>query len=183
MAFEAIPDDFPILRGRGLLLRELSEDDLPAWFARRTDVAACRMAGDPVAESMDDVAAGLAYHRTAFREKTALRWSIVPDDFGASVGSIGFSTLDAEARTAELGGAVGRAHWGRGFATSAALLAIEYGFGELNLARIEGVAQATNAQSIRVMEKAGFRFERLLPEHELVDGVPTGFVLYARERD
>lgn len=182
MQFESIPDEFPILRGRGLTLREFNEDDLPAWFARRQDVEACRMAGDPVATSFDDVVAGLAHHRQAFREKTAVRWSIVPDALGVSVGSIGISTLDADNRKGALGAAIGRAHWGKGYATAAALLATAYGFDHLDLVRIEAVALATNHQSIRVLEKAGFEREGLLRNYELVDGVPIDFVMYAAIR-
>ncbi len=33
MPYDRIPDIFPVLQGGGLTLREMREEDLPAWFA------------------------------------------------------------------------------------------------------------------------------------------------------
>ena len=178
MAYSCVPDVFPVLHGEGLTLREMSEEDLPAWFARLSDPAAAAMAGDPLATSMQDVVDGLAYPRNAFATKEALRWAIVPDSLGASVGSIGIVRLDEGELSGEIGAAVGRAHWGSGFATGATRLVVDYGFGVLGLERIEAVALASNGRSSRVLEKLGFRREGLLRGYRIVNGVRADFVIY-----
>ena len=48
-------------------------------------------------------------------------------------------------------------HWGRGLATELARTLLRYGFEELGLDRVDGSADAPNAASLRVMEKAGMR--------------------------
>jgi ribosomal-protein-alanine N-acetyltransferase len=131
MSHDRVPDAFPVLQGGGLTLREMREEDLPAWFARLSDPEAAALAGDPIATSMQVVVDGLAFHREAFRTKEGLRWSIVPDDVGASVGTIGFGTLDQANRKAAIGGAIGRDYWNRGIATEAARLVVNYGFSAL----------------------------------------------------
>lgn len=73
---------------------------------------------------------------------------------------MGAVTLDkgkvrAEAR-AELGYVVARACWGKGIATRAAELAVETGFDDLGVHRIEAFVDPDNVGSLRVLEKAGF---------------------------
>ena len=48
-------------------------------------------------------------------------------------------------------------HWGRGLATELVRTLLRYGFEELGLDRVDGSADAPNAASLRVMEKAGMR--------------------------
>jgi RimJ/RimL family protein N-acetyltransferase len=53
-----------------------------------------------------------------------------------------------------------KAHWGRGFATEAALASLDYGFRTLGLGRIIARAEPANAASLRVLAKIGLQFER-----------------------
>jgi ribosomal-protein-alanine N-acetyltransferase len=154
--YRPFPSEFPVLSAEGITLRELTEDDLPAWFERLADREAAALAGDPVATSMDVVVDGLAHHRRAFQERTGLRWAIAPDDLPVSVGSIGFVGLDSERRTAEVGAAIGRAHWGQRIASRAAHQVIEYGFSQLELHAIEAVVLPENGRTLRVLAKFGF---------------------------
>ena len=154
--YERIPDRFPVLRGAGLLLRELVEADLPAWLGRLSDPEAAALAGDSLATSMQTVIDGLEFHRNAFRNKEALRWSIVPETVGESVGTIGLGGFDAERRSASLGGAIGRHHWGLGIMPAAVRLVVDYAFASLALAELTASNLPENARVIRVLEKLGF---------------------------
>lgn len=183
MAYDAVPDDFPVLHGFGLTLRELAEEDLPAWFDRLSDAEAATLAGDPVATSFRDVIEGLRHHREAFRNKEALRWAIVPDKLGVSVGSVGFGELSQATRSASLGGAIGRAHWNRGMATNAARLVIGFGFDRLRLAQVEAVVLARNARVRRVLAKLGFEPQPELPAGRGIGGADRESVLYLLRRD
>jgi Acetyltransferase (GNAT) domain len=51
----------------------------------------------------------------------------------------------------------GRSHWGRGYATEAARLALLYGFETLALAEIVSYTSVTNRRSRAVMERLGMR--------------------------
>ena len=157
--YSAIPDEFPRLESSELKLRELSEEDLPAWFARLRDAQAATLAGDPVAENMQTVRDALAHHQRAFRNKEGLRWSVVPQSVGSSVGTIGFTDFTDAARSAAIGGAIGRAFWGRGIATEAGRLALRYAFEALELKFVVASVLPENARVIRVLEKLGFNRE------------------------
>lgn len=156
MDYNLFPTVFPVLHSEGITLRELTDIDLPAWFERLTDSEAADLAGDPIAESMEEVINGLEYHKFGFRFKKSLRWAIVPDDIGESVGTVGFNSFDPADNSADIGYAIGRSHWNKGIATRAVRIAINYGFEVLSLKRIEAEVLTHNGASIRVLEKLGF---------------------------
>jgi RimJ/RimL family protein N-acetyltransferase len=51
-----------------------------------------------------------------------------------------------------------RTHWGQGFATEAALASVRFGFADLALKKIIGLAIPENIASVRVLEKTGLRY-------------------------
>jgi ribosomal-protein-alanine N-acetyltransferase len=166
--YDLIPDAVPVLRGNGLVLRAMAEVDLAPWFSRLSDAEAARLAGDPVATSMQAVIDGLAYHRATLRDKRAIRWAIVPDSSAVSIGSIGLVSFNAAERSCEVGAAIGRALWNQGTATRAGELVIDYARSTLRLRRIDAIVLAHNARVIRVLDKLGFvRAGDVPPDHEI----------------
>jgi RimJ/RimL family protein N-acetyltransferase len=69
-----------------------------------------------------------------------------------AMGAAGFG---GDARTAELGYALGRAFWGQGFATEAVVVLVDYA-GRLGLVELEAFSFVENPASGRVLTKAGF---------------------------
>ena len=61
-------------------------------------------------------------------------------------------------------------YWGKGIATEAAKLVIDYGFNELNLHKINATVFQPNKSSIRVLEKNGFIHELTLKNEVYIDG-------------
>ena len=68
---------------------------------------------------------------------------------------------------------------GSGYATEAARVLVDYGFGEVGLHRIIGRLEARNIASARVLEKLGMRREALLIENEFVKGEWQSELVYA----
>ena len=60
----------------------------------------------------------------------------------------------------EIGYRLARAHWGKGFATEAAVAARDYAFGHLGLMRLISIIDPQNTASIRVATKVGMRYEK-----------------------
>ena len=66
------------------------------------------------------------------------------------------STLrDAAEPETELAWTLARRHWGRGYATEAALAVRDWAFGELRLERLVSIVHVENTASARVAEKLG----------------------------
>ncbi|TPK42261.1 GNAT family N-acetyltransferase [Mesorhizobium sp. B2-5-4] len=146
----------PRLTTARLVLRAPGERDIPAWFARASDVESASLAGDPVA---DDISAGkrwLALARQRFADRKAIKWSI--DQAGVSE-AIGTTTLSfaIDAKAAALGFVLGRAHWGQGLGSEAAREVIRYAFETLALDHLTAEAAARNVASLRILAKLGFK--------------------------
>ena len=79
---------------------------------------------------------------------------------GKAVGAVTLNKGKAQAAPrAELGYVISKAHWGRGVATRACELALESGFKDLGVFRIEALVDPENSGSVRVLEKVGFKKE------------------------
>lgn len=156
------PQNIPLLHAEPLRLRELTEADIPGWYARATDRESADLAGDPVPKSLEEGANWLQRHRDRFTQGLGLRWAIVPRNASASVGTVGFSFGHEKALTASLGVVVARACWGRGIGSAAVSLATHYAFTELGLQEVRAEVLQRNAASIRLLEKCGFKLAEVL---------------------
>ena len=166
------PAAVPELLGKGVLLRPLAERDIAPWYSRATDAEAAHLAGDPIPASIEEGAAWLQRHRERFQARTAIRWAIVllPAGTTESIGTVGLTITSPQQGTAELSIVIGRAHWGRGIGTSAALAAAAYGFDTLGLEELQAEVLRRNPASMRLLEKVGFRLLRAVPAQKATDG-------------
>lgn len=174
----AFPTSIPLLGDARVCLRALCEADVPAWFARATDAESADLAGDPVPESIAAGVAWLQRQRDRLRDRTGLRWAIVPRNEEQSVGTVGLS-LRPGRDIADLGIVVGRAHWGKGLGTSAARLVCDYALHELGVEAVEAEVLQRNLASVRLLEKAGFTRLREVRGSSDAGGDPEDCYLYA----
>ena len=158
-----VPDAVPTLLGNMVDLRERTQDDVPAWFARASDPESAVLAGDPIPESIELGVHWLQRHRERFHQHAGIRWAIVPKDSTESVGTIGLTITSNEERIAELGIVIGRAYWGKGIGTAAAQLVTGYAFSTLGLAEMHAEVLQRNRASRRLLEKVGFHLLRTIP--------------------
>ncbi|MFO1159535.1 MAG: GNAT family N-acetyltransferase [Reyranellaceae bacterium] len=87
-------------------------------------------------------------------------WAVELRDGAPFIGFTGLSVPGFDAPfmpCVEIGWRLAAAHWGRGYATEAARLALDYGFGSAGLAEIVSSTAATNLRSRAVMERLGMR--------------------------
>jgi RimJ/RimL family protein N-acetyltransferase len=104
-------------------------------------------------------------------------WQLRDRETGEMVGRGGLQyTYTAGLHDVEAGWAIVPERWGQGLATELAQACVEVGFDQLDLLQIVAFTLPTNIASRRVMEKAGFTYDR--------DIVHVGLrhVLYRRHR-
>ena len=138
-----------------LHLRRLRASDLDALCAVFGDPEVMRFVGSRrLAMSRDEVRDMLDIVAAHWRAHGFGPLAVVERAADALVGECGLQLLEG-GPDVELTYTLARDAWGRGYATEAAVAVLDWGFGDLGLERIVGVAYPENAASQRVLEKSG----------------------------
>jgi len=91
---------------------------------------------------------------------------------GEFCGLIGIHFLsDVNRLSAEIGYWIGEPYWGKGIATKAISLMVDYGFENYDLVRIFASVFENNMASARVLEKNGFIYEGTGKKAVVKDGI------------
>ena len=179
-------EDLPELETERLLLRKMRLDDARAMFAYASDPEVTRYVLFETHRSIEDSEAFLRLAVEGYERGDFGGWGVVLKDSGAFVGTCGVDYGYApEHARAELGYVLSREHWGKGLIPEAVRAVIRFGFGRMELNRIQARCMAENTASARVMEKAGMTYEGTLREHELIKGAYRDMKFYSilrRER-
>jgi len=80
---------------------------------------------------------------------------------------------------AEIGYWIGEPYWGRGYATEAVNLLVQFAFGKLAITRVYAYVYGFNNASMRVLEKAGFHKEAVLRSSIVKEGTCYSEHLYS----
>lgn len=135
------------MRPKDIYLRDVEEADFEILYEHQLDPEATEMAAFPSRNHDDHI----AHWRKITADPNCITKAIVVD--GSVAGQIGSWTQDGHR---EVGYWIGKEYWGKGIATAGLVLLVE----ELNERPIEAWVATHNAGSIRVLEKAGFVFDR-----------------------
>jgi RimJ/RimL family protein N-acetyltransferase len=106
---------------------------------------------------------------------------------GEFIGFTGLGTVDEEMpfTGVEVGWRLARPAWGHGYATEAALAALEYGFDVMGLPEIVAVTMATNLHSRAVMRRIGMTSDPAedFDDLDVDEGPLRRHVVYRKRRD
>lgn len=133
--------------------------------------------GDKGVRTADDARAYILNGPVASYEKFGFGlWLVETKESREPVGICGLIKREALADV-DLGYALLPEHWSRGYAFEAASAVMAYARERLGLRRLAAITDADNLASIRLLEKAGFRYEGLV---RLSDDAPE-LKLFASE--
>lgn len=100
---------------------------------------------------------------------------------GKVIGSIGaFRQGNIHRQTAELGYYIAEEYWGQGITTEAVKQLCDHVFSNTDILRIFAEPFASNIESCRVLEKAGFQYEGTLRSNAVKNGRVLDMKIYAR---
>lgn len=168
----------PVREGARVRLRVLRDEDVPALFEIFGNAEAMRYWGSPPLRDLTGARQLLDDIRRHFDERTLFQWGVARRDDDAVLGTCTIFHIDEDHRRGEIGFALGRAHWGQGYATEAVAMLIRFAFADLDLHRLEADPDPRNAASIAVLERQGFKREGLLRERYFHDGEPQDAAYY-----
>lgn len=160
------------LTGQRLVLRDLEMADWPAVhaYSARPEVARYQPWGPNTPdESRAFVEQVIAAAQAMPRIEYQLALTLTAGGRLIGTGALWIRSIDHG--QGEIGYFLHPDHWGRGYATEAARLLLDFGFGTLDLHRIGAICDPRNVASARVLEKMGMTHEgRLRETMRLRDG-------------
>lgn len=156
----ADPSPWPGRKSARLRLRDWRDDDLPAFAAMNADPRVMESLPARLDRAQSDALA--ARIRANINVHGFGWWALEVPGVAPFIGFVGLSVPQFQAHftpCAEISWRLAAAHWGRGYATEAARLALAYGFDTLGLADIVSFTTRENRRSRVVMERLGMRHD------------------------
>ena len=170
------------LRGRGILLRLTTDDDIAALWeatvASKSELIPW-LAWCHEDYSLEEAAQWLALCRDGWAARDMFYFAVTDEAGGPIIGACGLNHVDWPNRRANLGYWVRTGEHGRGVATEAARLLARYALEELGLARLEIVVGCGNQASERVAVKLGATREGVLRNRLWLGGRSHDAVSYS----
>ncbi len=144
-----------------LILRELMPADAEGMFDMNSDPDVHRYLGNKPVKSIEQSIAEIEFIRKQYVENGIGRWAVIEKTSGNFLGWSGLKliteTTNNHINYYDLGYRFSKRFWGKGYATETAMAVIDYGFTELKLNEIIGIADINNLGSIHVLEKVGLK--------------------------
>ena len=161
-----------------LILRWLTEDDAAAQYAIYCDDIAMRYWSASAWTDIAQAHASIAQSIEGYQSGSGLRLAIELRETGVMIGNFNLYAFNPSNRRCDVGYALNRAHWGKGYLGEAMTAALNYAFTELDLNRIEADIDPRNEASARLLERKGFLKEGYMPERWIVNGEICDTVFY-----
>jgi RimJ/RimL family protein N-acetyltransferase len=146
------------LRTDRLLLRPLRESDLDAYADMCADAETMRFIGDGRTLDREGAWRQMAVLLGHWTLRGFGTWALEERGTGAFVGRAGLHFPEGWPDR-EVGWALRRGHWGKGYAIEAARAALDHAFDALGWERAISLIHPDNLRSIRVAERLGERYE------------------------
>lgn len=145
------------LEGTKVYLRPIELADTDWYYASIYDKSTRRLTGTQKHYTREQIA---SYIEGKSRDSSSVLLLIVACEDDQPVGDIAIQDIDTMNRNANIRIAINNdKHQGKGYGTEALQLMLDYGFGILNLHRIELNVFSYNERAVHVYEKMGFKRE------------------------
>src|SRR5437016_4811965 len=151
-----------ILETDRLQLRLLSLDDAEFILRLLNEPSFIQNIGDRGVRTIDDARAYILNGPIASYEKFGFGlWMVETRSEGAPIGICGLLNRDVLADV-DIGYALLPEFWSKGYALESASAVMAYASEKLGLKRVVAVTNSDNKSSIRLLEKMGFKYERMV---------------------
>lgn len=132
----------------------------------------------PPLEDLEAAKAFLAEIHAHFAAHDLYQWGVARREDDRVIGTCTLFAITLPHKRAELGFAIERSQWGRGYASEAAGAIVRYAFDAMDLHRIEADVDPRNPASIRTLERLGFQREGYARERYHLNGEIQDALLY-----
>ena len=171
---------FPNLESDRLLLRRIDKNDVQEIFAMRSDAETMKYIPRPLVKNNEEALEHLTMIDSGIENNEAINWAITIKGSSKLLGIIGYYRTKHEHYRSEIGYMLLPEIHGKGIASEAVGIVVEFGFHEMKLHSIEAVIDPRNGASEKVLQKNGFIKEAHLKENEFFEGKFIDSVIYSK---
>lgn len=161
----------------GLVIRPIEMADAEAW-ARYEVLPEVKEFTSSTTSSVSDVEAHI--RRVLAREAASpVHFAVTRPSGTELIATVGFHTISALNRTAEVTYDVAPSHWGQGIASAICRAACSWGFQVRGWHRIQATTVPAHQRSQRVLLRCGFKQEGVVRNFRIIKGRPADYLLYS----
>jgi [ribosomal protein S5]-alanine N-acetyltransferase len=161
---------FPEIETSRLKLRNVNESDAEFIFKLFSNEKVCEFLYDEeIYTKKEDAVEFIEWNKNP-EEKRHNRWVIELKGNNEKIGTCGFDLWDRTNNIAEVGYDLWYEFWGYGYMKEALIAAIESGFRNMNLNRINAYVALENKKSSNTLESIGFKSEGIYRDKHLYRG-------------
>jgi [ribosomal protein S5]-alanine N-acetyltransferase len=175
---EKIFNKFPELESDRLIFSKFAKKDTEQLFKIRSDKQVMKFMDIILLNNPSQAKTLIKSIIKDFNEKRGITWSIVDKDTKKIIGTYGFWRLVRQHNYAEIGFSLLSEYWGKGFMTETFKTLVEFGFNKMQLHRLEANVNPQNENSIKILERVGFRKEAHFRENYLFNNNFTDSAIY-----
>jgi ribosomal-protein-alanine N-acetyltransferase len=150
---------FPVLESERLILRRLYKKDAKDIFEFAKDPEMTKYVVWDYHKTIDDTYNFLNTAFDSYKKGDVAPWAIVSKEDMKVIGTIDYHWWNTKYNLAEMGYALGKNYWNKGYTTEAVREIIKFGFDRMQLNRIQAKCEIDNVASEKVMLKCGMKYE------------------------
>ena len=175
--FLRLMDPYPVIETDRLRLRRVFREDADDLYEATSDPRVTKYEPwgpydrEETVQMIENVLAQL-------ESGLCTEWAVERKDDAKVLGLIHLNKIDFFNRSAEVGYWLTRKYWGQGYATECLKALGEYALNTLRMDEIVAVCHPENAASLRVLEKAGYRYQKTLPAYVSLRGKTADCLQY-----
>lgn len=156
----------PVLETKRLTLRRMTLEDAPFILRLVNEPSWLRFIGDKNVRNLDDARRYIQTGPLDMYAKFGFGMFLVQlTSSSEAIGACGLLKRDT-LPAPDIGYAFLPEFWGQGYAFEAAAAVLSYGHKNHGMTRIMAITSPDNASSVRVLERCGMKFERMLAMSE-----------------
>lgn len=175
-----MPADLTRLETERLILRGLTLADKHSVYQNFSDREVTRYLMEPftsLEQAENIIKAFLEEHE----QGTGSTWAITLGNDGTFLGTCGYERKPGSRW--EIGFDLARAYWGKGYMREALQTIIAYGFGNLDLNKIEAHTLLLNSRTIHLLKRLDFQIDGVLRESSWCNGKFMDEVFFSFRRE
>ncbi len=183
LLYRKLFSSLPVLKTERLVLRKLTQDDLLDVNEYASDEKISRYLRWTPHLNLHETKGYIEFMQKRYRKGLHAEWGVVIASTGKVIGTCGFSGVDLQNESCELGYVLSSAYRGKGYMTEAFCAVLKVAFENLQAHRVTLQILEGNDDSARFAERNGFRLEGVMQKALWVKGEFRTVLQYAMLRE